>query len=147
MPGGSASLAEPGPARFVSDQVPLYYQLHNILVDKIRSGEFSIGSRIPTEAELVQEYGVSRITVRQGLAILEEQGLVRREPGRGTFVNAQPAFEHTLKLSGSLDELISLGMATSVRVLRLVRVKAAPADAAMLNLPQGSTLVRCTRLR
>jgi DNA-binding GntR family transcriptional regulator len=76
------SWTRPSEPRFVSDQVPLYYQLQSILADKILSGFFSIDQQMPTEAELEADYGVSRITVRQALRILEEKGLIRREPGR-----------------------------------------------------------------
>src|SRR5262245_33698737 len=51
-------------ARFASRQIPLYYQLAGVLREKIVSGEFGVGEKIPTEAELVAMYGVSRITVR-----------------------------------------------------------------------------------
>ncbi len=66
--------------RFAFDAVPLYYQLGSVLREQITSGRFTPGDRIPTEAELAGEYGVSRITVRQALAALEEEGLIRAPP-------------------------------------------------------------------
>ena len=71
---------------FVDRSVPLYYQLANLLTEKIVSRELLTGDRLPTEVELVEQYGISRITVRQALRLLEEEGLIRREVGRGTFV-------------------------------------------------------------
>ena len=50
------------------------------------AGEFPVGTQIPTEVVLVEDYGVSRITVRQALRAIEDEGLIRREAGRGTFV-------------------------------------------------------------
>jgi len=135
------------PPRFATDAVPLYYQLGSVLREKILSGQFAAGDRIPTEAELSGEYGVSRITVRQALAAIEEEGLIRREAGRGTFVSEQPAFTGALRVEGSLDDLISMGLATSVRLLDLRTVKATPAQAERLQLQPGAPLTRCTRLR
>jgi GntR family transcriptional regulator len=132
---------------FIYDQVPRYYQLQNILLGKINAGEFAAGSKIPTEAALVKEYGISRITVRQALRALENEGLIRREPGRGTFVNEQDSFSGSLKFEGSLDELISLGLSDSVEVLTIGTILALQADAEKLGLDEGAKIVRCTRLR
>jgi len=132
---------------FIYDQVPRYYQLQNILLGKITAGEFAAGSRIPTEAALVKEYGISRITVRQALRALESEGLIRREPGRGTFVNDQESFSGSLKFEGSLDELISLGLSDSVEVLTIGTVLALQSDAEKLGLRDGDKIVRCTRVR
>jgi len=132
---------------FIYDQVPRYYQLQNILLGKISAGEFAAGSRIPTEAALVKEYGISRITVRQALRALENEGLIRREPGRGTFVNEQDSFSGSLKFEGSLDELIFLGLNDSVEVLTIGTILALKADAEKLGLDEGAKIVRCTRLR
>ena len=71
---------------FVSSRIPLYYQLENVLREKITSGTFTGGERLPTEIELIEQYGVSRITVRQALSALAEEGLIDRKQGRGTFV-------------------------------------------------------------
>lgn len=71
-----------------SSFVPLYVQLKNILQRQILGGQLAPGSIIPSEFTLSRTCGVSRITVRQALADLESDGLIRREPGRGTFVTA-----------------------------------------------------------
>src|ERR1700733_15191704 len=89
---------------FVSDQVPLYYQLQTILTEKIQSGNLEVGQRLPTEAELGNLSGVSRSTVRQAISKLEAENLIRREAGRGTFVNERRPFTGTLQLEGSLED-------------------------------------------
>ena len=68
--------------------VPLYVQLKNILQRQIMSGEVTAGAALASEPTLCRLYGVSRITVRQALSDLEAEGMIRREPGRGTFVRA-----------------------------------------------------------
>jgi len=132
---------------FVSDQVPLYYQLQTILTQKIQSGNLAAGQRLQTEAELGTQYGVSRITVRQALSRLEAENLIRREAGRGTFVSERVPFTGTLQLEGSLEELMSIVQMTSVRVLRISQITASAEEARLLQVPTGASLVRCTRVR
>jgi GntR family transcriptional regulator len=96
--------------------VPLYYQLEKVLRKRILSGKLKPDQTIPTEKELCQEFGVSRITVRQALLSLESDDLIRREQGRGTFVafrrNRPPQF----RLYGTVDDLFHLGVRTILKL-------------------------------
>lgn len=65
----------------------LYIQIQDIILKKIESGEYFAGTRIPSERELAQVYGVSRITVKKAIEGLVEKGLLCRRQGKGTFVN------------------------------------------------------------
>ena len=65
---------------------PLYVQIPKILHDQIRSGQYPLRSRVPSEQELATQYGVSRITARKSLDVPVTQGLLFRRPGKGTFV-------------------------------------------------------------
>src|SRR5262245_37445381 len=113
---------------FVSKRIPLYYQLENLLREKILSGVFAPGDRIPTESDLIRQYGVSRITVRQALSALAGEGLIERRQGRGTFVTERKTkrrvFEGQIHLTGSLDEIIVMGLEAPVKVVEMNRVKA-----------------------
>lgn len=133
--------------RFASSEVPLYYQLGTILREQILSGIYAPGDQLPTEAELVADYGVSRITVRQALKSLTEDKLIRREAGRGTFVTGHPAVPHTLQMDSSIDDLMSMGRATSVKLLDLRQVVATGQDAEAFGVAVGSPITQCTRLR
>ncbi len=66
--------------------IPLYSRVSWILQNKILSGQYEPGDKLPTEDELVQYYDVSKITVRNALSLLEADGLIRRIRGKGTFV-------------------------------------------------------------
>ena len=147
MATSSRKLPRAGIRPFASTEVPLYYQLAGVLREKVLSGEFATGDRIPTEAELVRDYGVSRITVRQALHTLERSGMIRREVGRGTFVNDHRPFTGTQQFEGSLDDLISMGISTSVKLIALRDVKASLDEAAIMGLAPGAQLTRGTRLR
>lgn len=76
-----------------SSPIPLYYQLKQILLQKIEAQEWSTGDLIPSEQELQDRYGLSRTTVRQTLADLVNEGRLNRHRGRGTFV-AAPRMTH-----------------------------------------------------
>ncbi len=68
------------------DASPLYHKLAQTIHERISTGEYPPGSKIPTEPRLCEEFGLSRITVRQAVEILENKGFVDRQQGRGTFV-------------------------------------------------------------
>jgi GntR family transcriptional regulator len=67
-------------------RLPVYVQLADILVERIRSGELVVGRTIPSEKTLQQDYGLSRGSVRAAVEVLRERGLVDTVPQRGTFV-------------------------------------------------------------
>ena len=75
-----------GQARIVSGYIPKYRQLVDILRNRILSGEYSPGERMPTEDDLSSTYEVSRGTVRKAIAQLEAERLVHSEQGVGSFV-------------------------------------------------------------
>lgn len=140
------TVTEDRPA-FVTGEVPLYYQLGTILREKILSGAFAAGEKMPTEIELVDTYGVSRITVRQALKSLEEENLIRREAGRGTFVSSEIEHPGTVTMQGSLEDLISLGKTTEVKLLELNDVVATRRDAELFKVEPGAPVKECRRLR
>jgi GntR family transcriptional regulator len=66
----------------------VYVQLANDLVARIERGEFPLGSRLPSEAEMAQQYGTAKMTVRRALEILRERGMIKTLHGRGSVVVA-----------------------------------------------------------
>lgn len=135
-----------GPS-FASSGIPLYYQLSTILRERIFDGTYAVGDRLPTEADLVASYGVSRITVRQALKSLEEDELIRREVGRGTFVAGHPRTPEPIGMDASRDELRLLERGTSVELLDLREVAANRQDARVLAVEVGAPVIHCARLR
>jgi len=137
-------------SEFVSKSVPLYYQLENILREKIMSGVFASGARLPTESELIRQYGVGRITVRHALEALVKDGLIERRRRRGTFVTERKSkrreFEERSDLTGSLDEIIAAEAGRAFKVIEMIRVEADPQEAEFLGLGSGDPLYRVKRL-
>lgn len=66
---------------------PLYDQLRELILNKIVNGEYAVLSQIPSENEFAEQFGVSRITVRQALNQLQLEGYIFKVPGKGTFVS------------------------------------------------------------
>ena len=90
---------------------PMYFQLYNLLKTCIVDGTFTNGTRLPTEKELSDEFGISRITAKRSLDELAAEGLVDRRRGKGTHViyKYQPQPVHA-PLTGMLQEIESMAL-------------------------------------
>ena len=88
-------------------RVPLYLQVASALTRRIEVGEWQPGQKISTLAELEAEYQVARVTVRQAVEVLQDEGLVRCLQGRGTFVADEVADKRWLKLETEWSALVS----------------------------------------
>jgi GntR family transcriptional regulator len=118
--------------------------------DLLLQGRYKAGDRIPPEAELVEALGVSRVTVRAGLARLVEKGLLKRRRGSGTFLVRPPG---GARLQAGLERLETytvhagrLGLKLGSEDLRVEAVGAGPEAAAALEVPEESSLVRVSRV-
>ncbi|MDI7274884.1 MAG: GntR family transcriptional regulator [Anaerolineae bacterium] len=130
-----------------SHPLPLYYQLMQELRHRIEGGQWAPGDRIPSERELSETYGISRMTVRQALAELVDTGLLRRDQGRGTFV-AEPRMRRQItRLMSFTEDMRARGRRASARVLRLELVPARPSVADALEIEVGEQVVLIERLR
>src|SRR3546814_11932854 len=83
----------------------MYLQLSTLMRRRISVGEWPQDMRLPALEELMQEFGVARVTVRQELALLEAAGLVTRKQGRGTLIQGSPEGRHWFGLAPSRDAL------------------------------------------
>lgn len=93
-------MAHPG-----TDFTPLYVHINRYLRALILDGELQLGEAIPSEADLVARFGTTRGTVRKAVDLLENDGLVRRVHGKGTFVQLRPLQHNIWNLSGFTDSL------------------------------------------
>jgi GntR family transcriptional regulator len=127
--------------------VPRYYQLKEILEKRIQTGEFQPDEQFPTDEHLCDEYGLSRGTVRRAIDMLVEEGRLRREQGRGTFVTLPLLTPIFFRLSSFDEEMRQRGRMPSTRLLRLKVVLASEAVAADLELEVGEQVIEIIRLR
>jgi len=127
--------------------IPIYYQLKEWLRAEIAKGAWKPGDLIPSERDLSEQFGISRMTVRQALNELREEGLLRREQGRGTYV-AEPKIEQRLtRLSGFTEDMKRRGLRSETRVLRQMWVEAPVPVSRALRISAGKQVVLLERLR
>jgi GntR family transcriptional regulator len=119
------------------EYIPLYYQLERTLRKRILTGKITPNERFPTEIELEKEFGVSRITVRQALMLLENEGLIVRQQGRGTFVIENPSKNLPYELYGYVDDLFYLGQQTQLCLYSKKLVKADSQLAKEMGIEEG----------
>jgi GntR family transcriptional regulator len=127
--------------------VPFYFQLSELLEQEIVSGRWPPEFRLPSEPDLGRHYGLSRTTVRQALARLEQEGLISRRKGQGTFVAQSKPRSWLLQSSGGFfqEEVERMGRSVTSVVLRSVVRGPLPAwatSALGLGGPEGATLER-----
>lgn len=117
--GGGSGLSQAAIDR--TSPVPFYFQLAELLEEEIISGRWEPGARVPSENELCARYGLSRTTIRQALSRLEQEGLISREKGRGTFVSdSRPRSWRIQSTEGFFgNELRRAGRIVESRILKL----------------------------
>lgn len=125
-------------SEFWVDTRPRYQQIKQFIGDAIRKQSYAAGDKIPTEAELVEQFGVSRMTVNKALRDLVQEGLLVRYPGLGTFV-AQPKAESPLaEVRNIAEEVRARGHHYSSQVLELKEQSANEPVAMQLGIPLHS---------
>lgn len=96
--------------------VPLHIQISNILEEKVRNGTFE--DQIPSERALMQQYSVSRTTVREAVNKLVNEGILKKIHGKGTFINKKPPIQEWLSELNSFTETVkNMGMVPSSKLL------------------------------
>lgn len=115
--------------------VPAYYQIELDLKERIARGEWKVDEQIPSEAKLSQYYAVSRITLRQALAELEKDGVIRKCRGKGAFICENPVpFVHSLNYAlVSADKLGNRPYNITAETLTL-RIPEHPTDEVLTQL-------------
>ncbi|MEE8600300.1 GntR family transcriptional regulator [Euzebya tangerina] len=127
--------------------VPLYVQIERRLHGMIAAGQLGTGARVPSEIDLSESFGVSRMTARKALDQLVATGMLFRKQGKGTFVSTRRighGLSTKLSFSAAMD---ALGFSHETTVLRAGIVDAPTHVAAVLDLPGSATVVEVKRVR
>jgi GntR family transcriptional regulator len=127
--------------------VPLYQQLQATLRARIESGRYGALKRLPSERDLSHKFGVSRMTVRQALDALTQEGLIYGKVGKGTFISEPKIDQQLAALTGFSEEMQRRGQSSSSRVLKAVVIHATKSVAAALQLDHKARVVNLLRLR
>jgi len=138
--------------------VPLYYQIETILRQRISSGALKAGMPFSNEEALQKEFGVSRIDhllhlpgihvfTRHALASLEKEGIIARKRGKGTFVSPKIPELEAEKLTGSMENLLRMGMNSSVKLLEVGMIDPPPIVRENLGIAAGQQVLRVRKVR
>ena len=131
----------------MSNQLPVYIQIHDQLKNEIEQGIWKVGDRLPSERELAVKFNVSRMTLRQAIQNLADEGILERKIGSGTYVAREKVQE---KMSGatSFTEIMeSQNRVPSSRTISYFLTSPSSSEMEKLNLSKDDTILRMERIR
>ncbi|MHA3904891.1 GntR family transcriptional regulator [Castellaniella sp. WN] len=135
--------------------LPKYHQIYLVLREQLQEGRFDLDG-VPGEHALADQFNVARITIRKAMEMLVADGLVSRRPGLGTWPVRGKVGAHGVAaagkpqkahLTGLLENIVNMGLRTSVRVLDSALVGASPAVADALGIDLGAPVHKSLRVR
>lgn len=129
-----------------SSFTPAYYQLARILYGRIMEGDLRPGDRVPSENELSEEFGLSRMTARKAITVLTDEGLVHRDKGRGTFVSKPRVEGGYFLIPDFHEEMRKQGLASEVSLLGVKVVPAGRTAADRLGIKKGERVIYMERI-
>ncbi|MFC7393965.1 GntR family transcriptional regulator [Scopulibacillus cellulosilyticus] len=124
---------------------PLYEQLKSIIKEEISRGVYKYGDRIPTEIELCEKYGVSRITARRAVSDLVEENILDRQQGKGTFVKHRPFKSELLAVTGFSEFVETVGKKPNSHVVSKEVISSTPDLEEKLNIPKDAPVLKLVR--
>jgi GntR family transcriptional regulator len=132
--------------------ISLYAQVEFTLRNKILSGQYELGEKLPSENELVERFGVSKITIRHALARLEAENLIIRKSGKGTFVAETISVTKQIMFTNKIKDIILDAERYETKLLSLQTIRACESriskDIKMFfNIAKDDDIVRIQRLR
>ena len=127
--------------------LPAYIQIHDHIKKEIDEGKWEIGQRLPSERDLSDQFQVSRMTLRQAITLLVEEGVLERRVGSGTYV-ASNRVQEKMRGTTSFTEIIkSQGKDPSSKLISYRRTLPNKKEADQLGIPVSETIIRMERVR
>ncbi|MHC9532222.1 GntR family transcriptional regulator [Dellaglioa sp. BT-FLS60] len=126
---------------------PIYIQIHNEMKKTIESGEWEVGNRIPAERELAVVFGVSRMTLRQAIQTLVDEGILERHVGDGTYVARKKVQEKMSGVTSFTDLMAEQGKVASSKTVTYHVTTPSLSEIEKLQLADGELVLRMERIR
>jgi GntR family transcriptional regulator len=127
--------------------IPFYVQVRDALRTQIMDGALGSHEKMPSEQQMTVMFGVSRITIRQALKELENEGLIFRVHGKGTFVSKPKAFQDLTTLQSFGEAMHPQGYETYSKLIAIKEIEADPQVTLRLKLSSNETIVEIKRIR
>lgn len=124
-----------------------YIQIHDDMSEAIASGKWQPGDKIPAERDLAEEFSVSRMTLRQAIMLLVDEGLLERRVGAGTFVAEQKVQERLNGISSFTELMAAAGKVATSKTIAYYTGIATNAEIQHLKLAEGEAVLRMERIR
>lgn len=131
----------------LSGATPLYIQIKDLLQRQIEEGSIAVDDRLPSERELAEAYGVSRMTARQALQLLQQSGFSRTQVGKGTYATRPQIDQELRELTSFTKDMTQRGLRPRSCVLAAELRRADDESAAQLQTVVGEELVVLQRVR
>lgn len=126
---------------------PIYIQIHNRLRKTVEDGQWQIGDKIPSERELAVQFGVSRMTLRQAVQTLVEEGLLERRVGAGTYVANRKVQERMSGVTSFTELMEQAGKVPSSRTVSYHITTPSLSESEKLQLTNDEQVLRMERIR
>ncbi|MEC4200437.1 MULTISPECIES: GntR family transcriptional regulator [Bacillus] len=127
--------------------IPIYYQIETEIKKLAETKDLKPGDLIPSEREFAEKYEVSRMTVRQAVNNLVNEGILVRQRGKGTFI-AEPKIEQPLKgLTSFSEDMKSRGMRPGTKMLGFGVIPCDQSIARKLEIHEGASVYEVKRIR
>ncbi|EOT41144.1 MULTISPECIES: GntR family transcriptional regulator [Enterococcus] len=131
----------------MSDSLPIYIQIHDQIKAKIEKGGWQIGDRLPSERELATQFSVSRMTLRQAIQTLADEGILERKIGSGTYVARQKVQEKMTGTTSFTEIMLSQGREPSSKVVSYFMTAPSSSEMEKLKLAPEEGILRMERIR
>jgi GntR family transcriptional regulator len=129
------------------DSAPAYVQIAEAIKAMLRDGSIPAGSAMPPERVLAQRFGVSRMTMRQANDLLERNGLIERQPGRGTFAAQNRIIKQEQETRSFSEEIRTRGGVPSSRLVAFRALESTKTLAEYFGIPPGDLIYEIQRVR
>lgn len=129
-----------------TSSIPIYAQLEEAIQEKIKKREYLPGEELPTERELTELFGVSRMTIRQAISNLVHKGILYKIRGKGAFVSKE-VIEKKLEIESFSDDMRKRGVIPGSKIIRFEKISPSEEIKEKLKLSEGEKIYFLNRLR
>lgn len=131
----------------VKKNVPSYIRIHDALKEKVEQRVWKIGERLPSERDLAETYEVSRMTARQAVTSLVDEGILERRVGSGTYVASRRVREKMRGTTSFTEIITAQGKTPSTELLSFVKVQPNEVEREKLKISKNELIIRMERIR